>query len=286
MKKNHKSEFWIEPEGGLGNRMQAMASAYFFSQKYHKNLCVLWNNNGALAADFDDVFEAIPGVRVVRATTDGYRKKPLLRLKSEIIRKIVCAKSDFVTGVYEWGPGPEMRLGGIYPFIDEKIRDAKNIYIRSWAVFAPVYEDQQITLDFFKPSEKVCQRGQELLDRIDADTIGVHIRRTDHEEAIEGSPTEVFINKMREELEKDSQCRFFVATDDKSVEQELSLLFGQKVFFKNDKSWGRKHTEGMWDACVDLWALSKCKKILGSKGSTFGMIAAKLGSIQLEILTK
>lgn len=266
--------------------MQAMASAYFFSKKYHKNMCILWNNNGDLAADFDDVFEAVPGVRVVRATTDGYRRKPLLRLKSEIIRRIISAKCDYVTEVDEWGPGPEMRLGGIYPFIDEKIRNAKNIYVKSWAVFAPVYEDQQITLDFLKPSEKVCQRGQELFDRIDANTIGVHIRRTDHEEAIAGSPTEVFINKMREEMEKDPQCRFFVATDDQKVEEELSSLFQQKVFFKNGKSWGRKHTEGMLDGCVDLWALSKCKKILGSKGSTFGMIAAKLGSNQLEIITK
>lgn len=281
-----KNEFWVEPIAGLGNRMQALASAHFLAEKHHKRLCILWNNDSDLAADFEDVFQAIPGVRVVRVTTDGYHTKPLLRLKSEIIRKIIISKCDFVTEVDEWGPGPEMRLGGIYPFIDEKIRHVKNIYVKSWAVFAPIYEDQKITMDFLKPSEKVRQRGKDLFDRIGANTVGVHIRRTDHVEAIADSPVAAFFQEMQKELEQDNTCHFFVATDDGEVEQEVFHRFGDRVFFKADKSWGRTYTDGMLDACVDLWALSKCRKILGSKGSTFGLIAAKLGSKELKIVTK
>lgn len=280
---DYKDKLWVEPLAGLGNRMQVLASAYFLAGKYHKRLCILWNNNGDLAADFGDIFEWIPDVDVIPVTTDGYRTKPLLRLKSERLRKKLSTTCDFVTEVDKWdGMSPEK----ICRMVDEGVRDAGDIYLKSWKPFTPVYEDRGITLNFLKPSEEVCLRGKDLFDRIGADTVGVHIRRTDHEEAIADSPIEAFLAEMQKELERDPDCRFFVATDDHEVESEIVQRFGEFVFFKDNKSWGRSQTDGMLDACVDLWALSRCRKILGSKGSTFGMIAAKLGSKELKIVRK
>lgn len=279
----YENEFWVEPLAGLGNRMQVLASAHFFAEKYHKRLCVLWNHNGDLAADFEDIFEPLPDVKVVPATTDGYRTKPLLRMKSERMRKKLSAKCGFVTEVDRWGG---MTPEQIFQMVDEGCRNAEDIYLKSWKYFAPVYEDSRITLDFLKPSEKVRQRGKDLFDRIGADTVGVHIRRTDHREAIADSPLSAFLEEIQREAGRDSACRFFVATDDRGVEREIFQKFGDRVFFKDNKSWGRRQRDGMLDACVDLWALSRCRKILGSKGSTFGMIAAKWGNCRLDVVTK
>lgn len=283
MTDDRKNEFWVEPLAGLGNRMQVLASAYFLAQKYQKRLRILWNNNSDLAADFEDIFESVPDACVIPVTTDGYHTKPLLRLKSERLRKRLSSKCSFVTEVDSWSG---MSREEIFRMVDEGIRNAGDIYLKSWKPFTPVYEDDGITLDFLKPSKKVRQRGKELFDRIGADTLGVHIRRTDHEEAIADSPVAAFFEEMQKELEQDHACRFFVATDDGEVEREIFHRFGDRVFFKDNKSWGRDQTDGMLDACVDLWALSKCRKILGSKGSTFGMIAAKIGSKELKIVTK
>ena len=280
---DHKNEFWVEPIAGLGNRMQVLASAYFLAEKHHKKLCILWNNDSDLSADFEDIFVAVPNVRVVTVTTDGYHSKPFLRLKSEWLRKKLSSTCSYVTEVDRWG---RMSLEEIYRMVDEECGNANDIYLKSWKLFAPVYEDRGITLDFLKPSQKVCQRGKNLFDRIGSNTVGVHIRRTDHKDAIAASPTAAFYQEMQKELEQDNHCHFFVSTDDREVEQEVLHRFGDRVFFKTDKNWGRTCTDGMLDACVDLWALSKCRKILGSMGSTFGMIAAKLGSIELEIVTK
>lgn len=279
-----RNEFWVEPLAGLGNRMQVLASAYFLSQKYQKRLCILWNNDGDLAADFEDIFEAVPDVRVVKATTDGYHAKPLLRLKSEWLRRRLLSKSSFAAEINKWPD--EMSMEELFSVIDEGVRNAENVYVRSWKYFTPVYESHEITLNFLKPSKKVRLRGKAVFDRIEENTVGVHIRRTDHEMAIAESPNEAFFREMEKELERDGSCRFFVATDDREAEREVLSRFGEKVFFKDDKSWGRKHRDGMLDACVDLWALSKCGKILGSKGSTFGEIAAKMGNSRLEIVTK
>lgn len=283
MAERQKNEFWVEPLAGLGNRMQVLASAYDLARKYHKRLHILWNNNSDLAADFEELFEPVPDMEIITVTTDGYREKPLLRVKSERLRKKLSQTCSFVTEVDKW---TGMKQQEIFTMAEEGVRNAGDVYIKSWKPFSPVYEDSGITLDFLKPSKKVLLRGKPLFDRIGADTVGVHIRRTDHEEAILNSPAAVFFREMQKEAEQDPVCRFFVATDDREVEREASGRFGERVFFKEDKSWGRDREDGMLDACVDLWALSKCRKILGSKGSTFGMIAAKLGSRELKIVTK
>lgn len=280
---SHKRVFWVEPLAGLGNRMQVLASAYFLTQKYHKRLCILWNNNGDLAADFEELFEPVPNVEIITVTTDGYRVKPLLRVKSEQLRKKLSQTCSFVTEVDKWTGMEQQEISAM---VEAGVRDAEDIYIKSWKPFSPVYEDSEIRLDFLKPSKKVLLRGKTLFDRIGIDTVGVHIRRTDHKEAILNSPVEIFFQEMQKEAEQDPVCRFFVATDDREVEREVSNRFGEHAFFKEDKSWGRDREDGMLDACVDLWALSKCRKILGSRGSTFGMIAAKLGSKELKIVTK
>lgn len=280
---HHKDEFWIEPVAGLGNRMQVLASAYFLANKYQKKLCILWNHDGHLAADFEDLFEAVPNVKVVKVTTDGYHAKPFLRLKSELLRKKLMSKCSFTTDVDLWS---DMSLEEIFSAVDEGVRNAEDVYVRSWKYFTPVYEDAEITLDFLRPSEKVRLRGKAVFDEIGDNTVGVHIRRTDHEMAIADSPTEAFLAEMQRELERDGSCRFFVATDDRDEERKILSRFGERVLVKENKSWGRKQTDGMLDACVDLWALSKCRKILGSRGSTFGQIAAKMGNSRLEVVTR
>lgn len=283
MTDERKQTFWVEPLAGLGNRMQVLASAYFLAEKYHKRLCILWNHNSDLAAEFGDIFEPVPGAEVIPVTTDGYHEKPFLRMKSERLRRKLSSECGFVTEVDAWDG---MDAGEIAAMVEKGVRDAAGCYVKSWKPFMPVYEHTGITLDFLRPSEKVRQRGKELFDRISPDTVGVHIRRTDHTEAIAESPIAAFVERMREEQNRNPECCFFVATDDKEVEQEMVSRFGSCVFFKENKSWGRQQTDGILDACVDLWALSKCRKILGSKGSTFGMIAAKLGFGEIEIVTK
>lgn len=283
MTDKNQSKLWVEPMAGLGNRMQVMASAYFFAQKYQKELCILWSNDGDLAADFEDIFEAVPGIRIIKITTAGYHAKPFLRIKSEVLRRKLSLGCSYVTGVDRW---PGMSTQEIFATVDEDLRDAESSYIRSWRPFAPLYEDEKITMDFLKPSEAVRQRGKSLFQTVGEHTIGVHIRRMDHVDAIRNSPTDAFFVQMHKELDEDSSCRFFLATDDIGVESKALSEFGERVFCKDNKSWGRKHRDGILDACVDLWTLSKCRKILGSSGSTFGEVAAKLGNIRLEIVTR
>lgn len=278
---DRQNKLWIEPLAGLGNRMQVLASAYYSAGKYQKQMYVLWNNNEDLGADFGDIFEPIQGCKVIPVTTDGYRKKPVLRYRSESLRRKLIKTCDFVTDVDQWG---QMAQEELVKLISEGLQQHDTAYIKSWKNFVPLYESEEITMDFLKPSAKVLHRGTPVFEKIGAHTIGIHVRRTDHAQAIAGSPLEAFIREMQQRIEKDPLCDFFVATDDSETEKIIKSAFGGKVFFNEDKNWKRDNMDGILDACVELWGLSKCNSILGSMGSTFGMIAAKLGKIELKIV--
>ena len=108
--------------------------------------------------------------------------------------------------------------------------------------------------------------------------IGIHIRRTDNEKSIEGSPTEAFLNHMRELPDS----FFVVATDDLKVRESIEKEFlGRCVFPAVVLS--RKSEEGMVHGVVDFFALSKCTKIIGSYYSSFSDIASRYGDIPLTI---
>lgn len=52
-------------------------------------------------------------------------------------------------------------------------------------------------------------------------TIGVHIRRTDNVVSIQSSPLENFTNIMDEEIKKNANTKFYVASDDDEVKESL-----------------------------------------------------------------
>ncbi len=131
----------------------------------------------------------------------------------------------------------------------------------------------------------------ELLKRIDkatidftSDTVGVHIRRTDNIFAIKESPTELFVQKMKKEIETNPNTFFYLASDSPKEKNKLVDIFGNRII-TNWVPTSRDTSEGIKDALVELYILSRANKIFGSYYSTFGEVAATLGKIPYEIIT-
>ena len=107
-----------------------------------------------------------------------------------------------------------------------------------------------------KPSQYIEERLSNL--SFD-DTLGVHIRRGDNEKSIQGSPLSVFLDL----LAVNPSPKFLVATDDADVRAIFQKHFPQKcVFVANVLA--RNTEQGMIEAAIDFFALSRCEKILGS----------------------
>ena len=87
---------------------------------------------------------------------------------------------------------------------------------------------------------------------------------------------------MKEEVEKDSQVKFFLATDNLLSKSRLTHLFPDNTFTQN-ASFERERT-GSEGTVVDMFTLSQTEKILASRPSNFSQAAAVLGGIELEVI--
>jgi len=110
--------------------------------------------------------------------------------------------------------------------------------------------------------------------------IGVHVRRSDHKEAIAYSPVEGFIKQMKREIEMDDEVKFFLATDSLPIEFELQKAFPGRILLHKKKSLDRKNPVAIADAVIDLFSLAACRKIIGSYWSTFSATAAHINGLE------
>lgn len=270
----------IVPLAGFGNRMLALASAYHFAKRYHGELTVLWNHDSSFAVDMQDVLETPNNMTVITVTENSFRRSPLKVLFTRYIYKKYKKKSFYYVCGKDWCALPETIR---YDEIEETIRTHENVYIRSWTCFA---REAEVDFQFIQPSEKVLKRGKALFEQIGKDTYGVHIRRTDHVNAIANSPTVLFENRMLEILSLNPKAKFYVASDDEQTKLELKDKFADRIIIFEGAKLSRKSTDGAIDAVVEIFALSKCRKILGSYESTFSKVASLIGNNELEIIKK
>ncbi len=114
-------------------------------------------------------------------------------------------------------------------------------------------------------------------------TIGVHIRRSDNVQAIEHSPIEKFISLMEKEVSNNQNVNFFLATDSKNEERLLKARFPGRIIAHPKESLSRTNPHAIHDALVDLFCLSKCKKLIGSFHSSFTDTAWQINNIEKVI---
>jgi hypothetical protein len=136
----------------------------------------------------------------------------------------------------------------------------------------------------FKPVAAIQKEIDNIVLQFKPSTIGVHIRSTDHTTAIKNSPFFLFENKIYEELRSDPEATFFLATDNEEYQNRLVQKFGSSKILLHKKEFRRAVTEGVTDAVVDLFCLSRTSKIYGSYYSSFSYVAARIGQIPIHIL--
>lgn len=113
--------------------------------------------------------------------------------------------------------------------------------------------------------------------------IGLHIRRTDNVAAIANSPITHFYKVIEKELADNPSTRFYVASDDRSVKEDLKRRYGNETIISPEFCLKRYSLQGMKDAVVDLYCLGRTSKIYGSAASTYSIFASKLYNIELII---
>lgn len=297
---------YSEPTGGLCNRMGALNYAYMFAKEYDCRLVVLWKNNFEAACSFEDVFTGFDSNVTVRNLI-YFKKTPRELLKSG--RIISFAARGIWHGIlnlyFKYRLAGEIELVYEDETISRAEADALNHEImgrfaqsdRRWCLlssyqcadmahdysalkFDSRFEDAVIRL--YEKKFGHFATKEELEAYIRGNVTGVHVRRGDHQYAIANNPIEKFIEKMERQLEGNPDSFFYLASDGQDVIDMMRDRFPGRVIINEGARLSRRSRTGMEDAIVDLLALSKTGRIIGSFGSTFSDMASYIGKIGLE----
>lgn len=280
-----------EPTSGLTSRIYVLADAYQLAKDQGQELIIVWQKTSDCDCFYRDIFDGrqfddIPH-RIIECNRFEYKLRDLVRnpfggwiklirecwirvsfaVKYSLNRYLLRRKSAVFKNSYEDGN----RL--LNP---EEIR-GKNCYIEAYNCITGQHD-----LSCIHFQQKFWTKAKEILSG--QRCIGIHIRRTDHRPATEGSSTEAFIRRMNEIVETDPKITFYVATDDWDEQRRLTEQFGERIFTNTKKVLTRSSREGMEDAVIDTLCLSQTEYILGSYASIFSKFSAEYGRIRLEIV--
>lgn len=265
--------FTIYPNGGLCNRLFALHSAIRLSADIGQPLRAVWITRSDFGCKFEDLFEVPPEVDEWR-TFSHLRTGRGAQIKEAFDRYL------------RWPPlqptmfPTEIKRLSEADFDFRSLGNKRHSDISSFGLFyrgnAGFYS--------FQPRAHLRSQIDAVTSQFGPNTVGLHLRRTDHVEAIERSPTERFEAEAQRVVDADPSATFFVASDDMGEVDRLAVRFPGKVLTNRPPSFDRSSLSGMEGAVVDLFCLSRTKRILGSSGSTFSEAAGLLGNIPVSYM--
>lgn len=280
-RKKRKNTLVLIPVGGLANRMKAIDSAVALAKDAQKELRIIWFKDRGLNCRFDELFQPLmlPGVEVQETSWfdlliyDRPRKKNF-RLPRLFQRLLFdqCIYEEEATRLFYKGFDFRSWVAG------------RRVYIASCVYFHPQVAGKRL-FSIFRPIEPLQQKINEGCSRFGEHTLGVHIRRTDNVASISQSPTELFIARMKQEIGQHEDTVFYLATDSEEDKKQLKERFGEHIVASPRKA-DRSSVEGMQDALVELYILSRTGRILGSMQSSYSETAAQISGITCELLKK
>jgi hypothetical protein len=266
---------------GLSNRLRSIESALSLSNTLNKPLEVIWVPDNHMAAQFDQIF-------VVPEEFSVFHKDNYKFVRSSFSFKgIKKAMARSVNTLY--GIDASFSESDIPSLIWTKKIDLssfcrnKSCYFFTCQQFYPF----NFNYSWLRPVPTVQEKIDRFSSRIAGrKCIGVHIRRTDHAVSIAESPDSLFEQAIDNEIAKEENTVFFLATDDNITQQRFTDKYGDSRIMINPKRFGRNSVEATQDAAVDLLSLTKCAKLYCSYWSSFSETAAAISGAETIVCRK
>ena len=256
--------------------MRVIASALWLQKQTQEPIHCIWLNKAELNAPFEHLFEPIEGLNIgshlgkYRFVQMSHNRNPVKRVLANRLNHMLGVGASFFESDFI------RQEDAITDALLDTVASGKGLYIKTCRGFG-AFPD---FLNRFVPVKSIREQIAQTVEAHGQHTIGVHVRRTDHNLSIASSPTKAFIREMEQALLERPSTVFFLSTDDPSVEDEFRAQFGSKIVTRQ-KRFERTSLQGMQDAVIDLYSLSRTSRILGSYWSSFSDVAARLGNISL-----
>lgn len=255
------------PAEGLCNRMRVIESGVILSECFDVDLFIYWAPDTGMRHEFFDLFEPINSPRVslecVNAAPVLFDNGNRNNFYAPSIRRIIKGY-DFLDG-----------KKSLSSYDYSKLERNRNVAIKTCHRFYGSAHDYSS----FTPISEIRKRIEIRCRIFNRNTIGVHIRRTDHNNAIRYSPNELFFEAMDAELKINPETNFYLATDCEQTKSDFKKKFGDALFYAQEIP-TRDTVEGIQDALVELYCLARTKKLYASYWSSFSDTAAEIGGIE------
>jgi len=256
----------IEPMAGLANKMRAISAAHWLAKELDQELKVTWTPYRGLNCLYTDLFTHGGEFHLRERPRDLFHESRLFSYYFKV-KALGYSKSLQLITTDKLGQDQV-----------ESLRGRQRILIASPHQFYGADKP----LFGFRPREEISERIEATTGKFRDNTIGVHIRRGDHAISASTSTTLKFVEMMKGYLERDPDTLFFLSTDSATEERRLREEFGERII-ANEKELSRNSRQGIADALLDLFCLSRTGKIIGSFYSSFSEVAARLGGIPMEV---
>lgn len=256
----------LMPDGGLCNRLRVIENGLRLARMQHERLNVFWFlYDASMNSTFSELFEPLPTeVRLYE-----FQKRPLLS-------RFICTRHN---PLFYDGDRAQNYLSlcrrGVTKWLPLLHKDGsefiKDLGPRDYS--------------WLKPCPRLLAKIEAVASELGSGSVGLHIRRTDNEQSICNSPLELFIQRIEREIAANGNVKFFLATDDEQTKQILCLRYPENIVTRQNVA-ARNDREGVADAVIDLFVLSRTRRLYGSYWSSFSEVASWIGGIPLEVVRK
>ena len=306
---------YLKPLGGLCNRLRTIDSLYSLCKTHNIDLTILWITDKSLNAPFEKLFQQ-PSFKEFKLTIincpEGFPEKyffnPMQKLVNrfkgrkinnqhekvlkhlneipenlKLVNSVLKDKYDSKSNIESLSSREMDTLflskiqNLLNPFAELKNSSG---YISSCYRLYPL-ENRYTN---FIPQKYLTQRILRTTDKFN-NTIGIHIRKSDHETSKKFSTTDKFVDLINQEIEINPSVTFFLSTDDNTTKESLLTRYPGRISYNEISDYDRNSSTAVMDAVVDLYCLSKTKKLYGSHHSSFSQVASEIGGIE-EITAK
>ena len=258
---------FLNPRGGLCNRLRVIGSAIKLGVAYDDFIIVFWRKRQELGCSFEELFES-----VIYNSSKRLIIKNVDYSEAELIKKIGRKTGDEKIYIDTIADVEKFQRDYIY-------NNGRGQFLLSTCSSFYNFADKY---DWLIPKKEIMEKAEDIVKKFGAYSVGIHIRRTDHEISKRFSPVELFVKIADEEVKKNRNVKFYLATDDMEVKRYFLELYGERIIVNLYQVFSRENKNGMESAVIDLYALSKTQKIYGSFWSSFSQTASAIGNTKIE----
>ena len=228
---------------GLSNKLRTLMGYLWLAEQSEQELNVCWHIDETCNGHFLDIFQPISGVNFVDFENE--------------------AEADF-SG---------------YGTFDQILLP----YMKSNGLKANIYEEHKRMYRKLEPLPRIQEKVRVFCEKNGISTcIGMHIRRTDHEEFAKSQQSftadEVFIDFIRN---SPASSRVYIATDNRETQDLFASLYGDRVLaytrIADSKALRKTSLE---EALIDALVCRECRSFKGSGFSSYSDFIEILRSLK------